>query len=86
MKRIKYRRKTQDVFFKTVEMAKTNVLKKVILNKCKTTGDRSYTDQLSKLVAETDTHFQLIVSNISIGDKLFICSKSEYDFESVQVL
>ena len=86
MKKIKYRRKTRDVFFTKLEDAKKNVIKKVILNRSTATGDRSYTDKISDLVAETNTHFQLIVeSSVVVGKKLFLCAKSEYSYETIKV-
>ena len=85
MKRIRYRRKTRDVFFTKLEDAKKNVIKKVILNRSIATGDRSYTTHISDLVAETNTHFQLIVESSVVGKKLFLCAKSEYSYETIKV-
>jgi len=85
MKKIKYKIKTRDVFFTRLEDAKKNVIKKVILNRNTVTGDRSYTDKISNLVAETNTHFQLIVESSVVGKKLFLCAKSEYSYETIKV-
>ena len=79
-------KKNKWYFFTKVKHAKKNVIKKVILNKSTVTGDRSYTDKISDLVAETNTHFQLIVESSVVGKKLFLCAKSEYSYETVSVL
>lgn len=69
-------------FFKT-KLPKNKIgFKRIMLSVCKSTGDRSYSGESQKMIAENNTHFQIIVKLIGLNYIKTLC-KHEYDIRFI---